>query len=393
MNARMTNGAQAAGAPRLRQAQPERVGGHHDPASVRPGPEREGGRQAPDSVRPELVEENGAQAVLRPAQLGFLGVGWIGRHRLQALLQDGSAEALLLCDSDPASLEAAAALAPRARTLPEAAHLPAGLPLDGLVIATPSALHAAQARAALEAGLAVFCQKPLARTAAETRAVIEAAQRADRRLGVDLCYRHTAAARAVAAQVRSGELGEVYAIDLVFHNAYGPDKAWFRDPALAGGGCLIDLGTHLVDLALWVMDFPVADEASARLYAQGRRLGPAPDEVEDHALAQFTLAPGTSVRLACSWNLSAGRDAVIEAHFHGTRGSARMTNVDGSFYDFVAERCHGTRAERLAGPPDDWGGRAAVQWARAVATGGRFDAEAWQALRVAELLDQLYGRA
>uniref|UniRef100_UPI0005C2946F Gfo/Idh/MocA family protein n=1 Tax=Pseudacidovorax intermedius TaxID=433924 RepID=UPI0005C2946F len=254
-------------------------------------------------------------------------------------------------------------------------------------------LHAAQAQAALDAGLAVFCQKPLARTASETRAVIEAAQRADRLLGVDLCYRHTAAARAVAEQVRSGALGSVYAIDLVFHNAYGPDKAWFRDPALSGGGCLIDLGTHLVDLALWVMDFPVADEASARLYAQGRRLEAAPAEVEDHALAQFTLAPGTSVRLACSWNLSAGRDAVIEAHFHGTRGSARMTNVEGSFYDFVAERCHGTQTERLAEPPDDWGGRAAVQWARAVAAGERFDTDAWQLLRVAELLDHFYGRA
>ncbi len=330
-------------------------------------------------------------AASRP-RLGFLGTGWIGRHRLQALQQDGTAEVALLCDSDPASLDAAAALAPGARTVPDPADLPAGLALDGLVIATPSALHAAQARAALEAGLAVFCQKPLARSASETRAVIEAARRADRRLGVDLCYRHTAAARAVARQVRSGALGEVYAIDLVFHNAYGPDKAWFRDPALSGGGCLIDLGTHLVDLALWVMDFPAADEASARLYAQGRRLGTAPDEVEDHALAQFTLAPGTSVRLACSWNLSAGRDAVIEAHFHGTRGSARLANVDGSFYDFVAERCHGTRAERLAEPPDDWGGRAAVRWARAVAAGGRFDDEAWQALRVAELLDQLYGR-
>src|SRR5205085_415527 len=125
------------------------------------------------------------------------------------------------------------------------------LDLDGLVIATPSASHAVQARAALERGIAVFCQKPLARTAAETASVVEAARAANRLLGVDLSYRHTEAMRHIGALARSGELGDIYAIDLVFHNAYGPDKAWFRDVKLSGGGCVIDLGTHLVDLALW----------------------------------------------------------------------------------------------------------------------------------------------
>jgi predicted dehydrogenase len=48
----------------------------------------------------------------------------------------------------------------------------------------------------------------------------------------------------------------VFAVDLVFHNAYGPDKPWFYDPELSGGGCVMDLGVHLVDLALWSLDFP-----------------------------------------------------------------------------------------------------------------------------------------
>jgi predicted dehydrogenase len=101
------------------------------------------------------------------------------------------------------------------------------------VIATPSALHAEQAIAALDRGLAVFCQKPLGRDASETRAVVEAARRADRLLGVDLSYRYTRAAAALRDEVRSGALGEVYAVDLVFHNAYGPDKPWFYDRRLA----------------------------------------------------------------------------------------------------------------------------------------------------------------
>ena len=123
------------------------------------------------------------------------------------------------------------------------------LEVDGVVIATPSAMHAEQSIRALERGAAVFCQKPLGRTAAEVRAVVDAARAADRLLGVDLSYRFTEGMRRVRDLVRSGELGRVYAVDLVFHNAYGPDKPWFYDPALSGGGCVMDLGVHLVDLA------------------------------------------------------------------------------------------------------------------------------------------------
>src|SRR3546814_7161812 len=108
-------------------------------------------------------------------------------------------------------------------------------PLDGIVIATPSALHAEQSIRALERGVPVFCQKPLGRTGAEVRAVIDAARAADRLLGVDLSYRGTAGMRALRDHVRAGQLGQVHAVDLIFHNAYGPDKPWFHDPLLSGG--------------------------------------------------------------------------------------------------------------------------------------------------------------
>src|SRR5205823_9344721 len=114
--------------------------------------------------------------------------------------------------------------------------------LDGIVIATPSALHASQCLAALERGFAVFCQKPLGRNERETRAVVEAARRADRLLGVDFSYRTLGGAEAIRELIRSGSLGRIYAIDAVFHNAYGPDKAWFRDREQSGGGCVMDLG-------------------------------------------------------------------------------------------------------------------------------------------------------
>src|SRR5205085_9628582 len=103
------------------------------------------------------------------------------------------------------------------------------------------------------------------------------------------------------------------AVSLVFHNAYGRDEAWFYDPTLAGGGCVIDLGIHLVDLALWCMDFPLAVGATSQLFAQGKAIREPGDCVEDYAAAQLSFANGAVAQLACSWKLHAGCDCVIEA--------------------------------------------------------------------------------
>jgi predicted dehydrogenase len=265
------------------------------------------------------------------------------------------------------------------------------LDLDGLVIATPSALHAEQCIQALDAGVAVFCQKPLGRNAAEVGQVLAAAKRADRLLGVDLSYRHTAAMQAIRERVVAGELGKVFAADLTFHNAYGPGAGWFWDPKLSGGGCLIDLGVHLVDLALWMLDFPDVADAQAELLRDGRAAQR--HEVEDYAMGTLRLADGPVVRIACSWNLNAGRDAVVEASFYGTSGAARMANEGGSFFDFSAELFKGRNRFPIAEAEDDWGGRAASEWVRQFARGERFAGSTSGVLQTAQALDRLYAAA
>lgn len=83
---------------------------------------------------------------------------------------------------------------------------------------------------------------------------------------------------------------------------------------------------------------------------------------------------------------------MISAAFYGTEGGASLRNVNGSFYDFVAERYRGTARENLSNPPDEWGGRAAADWARRLAAGQRFDPAAERLVDVAEVLDRIYGR-
>ncbi|MEX2583478.1 MAG: Gfo/Idh/MocA family oxidoreductase [Gemmatimonadota bacterium] len=323
-------------------------------------------------------------------RLGFLGVGWIGRNRLEAIAASGIAEVAAIADSSDEICARALEAAPDAAA-GRSLHDLLAMPLDGIVIATPSALHAEQSIAALARGMAVFCQKPLGRTADETRHVVEAARRADRLLGVDLSYRFAEAFARARGLIASGELGEIFDVDLVFHNAYGPDKPWFYDVRLAGGGCVVDLGLHLVDMGLWCLGFPDVEQVQSRLLARGK---PILDDstVEDFATARIDVASGASLRLACSWNLPAGQDAVIAATFYGSAGAVDVRNVDGSFYDFVAERFDGTSRQLLAEPPDAWGGRAAVDWARRLADGATFDDSAEELIAVAQVLDRIYGR-
>jgi predicted dehydrogenase len=325
-------------------------------------------------------------------RLGFLGVGWIGRHRMEMIRNSESAEIAAICDSTPEMLKAAQETAPEAAVIESYEEmLEPALGLDGIVIATPSALHAKQSIAALERGHAVFCQKPLGRSAYEVRQVVEAARHADRLLGVDFSYRLTEGIQKIREQIRAGTIGEVYAMDLVFHNAYGPDKPWFYDRGLSGGGCVMDLGVHLVDLALWILDFPQVVSLTSRLYAGGKLLSLKPKEVEDYAVATLDLSNGVTAQIACSWKLPAGCEAVIGATFYGKRGGLMLRNINGSFYDFTAEHLQGTSRQTLSQPPDAWGGRAAVEWARKLASGIGFETESENLVQVSRVLDSIYG--
>ncbi len=327
----------------------------------------------------------------RRPRVGFLGVGWIGYKRLEAMSRSGLVEIAAIADPSSENVEKSGVLAPEAarmRTLEDLL----GADLDAVSIATPSAQHAEQSIAALERGLAVFCQKPLGRDVTEVRLTIEAAKRQNRLLGVDLSYRYTDAMQKIRPLVRSGELGHIFAVDLVFHNAYGPQQPWFYNPKESGGGCVVDLGIHMVDAAFWVLDAPLVG-VSSRLYQGGQRIKGRAEVCEDYATARLDLDGGTAINLSCSWNLHAGRDAVIEATFYGTKGGAALRNVNGSFHDFTAEHFTRTAHQLLSQPPDVWGGGAAVDWAGKLAAGCGYDPAVERQIDVTAALDAIYDRA
>jgi predicted dehydrogenase len=343
----------------------------------------------PVEVAQPTVVKQPTDGKRRHVRLGFLGLGWIGLNRLKSIRGQEGVEVAAIADPSAAARQEALRENPEAICLDGLQEMLAE-PLDGIVIATPSGQHFDQVNEAIGRGLAVFCQKPLTRTAAEASRLVEQARKQNVLLSVDYCYRHLNGMHELRQLVSTGGLGPLFAVDLVFHNAYGPNKSWALDARQSGGGCMIDLATHLIDLSLWVTGGSRYEQIASQLYAGG---APVKDgAIEDAGFAQWLLDERTHIRVACSWNASIGRDAEIRAAFHGSSGSAILYNVNGSFYDFAVDHYQGTSCKSLAKPPDDWGGRAIQTWVDRLQTDPSFDPDVERCIQVAKILDAIYGR-
>jgi predicted dehydrogenase len=324
-------------------------------------------------------------------RLGFAGVGWIGAQRMNVLAESGLACIAAVCDPNRERRDAACAKLRQDPAHCERFEQLLEQPLDGVVIATPNTLHEPQAAAAMERGLAVFSQKPLALTASGTSKLLDLARLKDLPLGVDWSYRWLAGVPELKARIETGELGTITAAELCFHNAYGPDARWYYDLAQAGGGCLLDLGCHLLDLCHWLIGARGPREVRARCFRDGRRLHAPIMEPEDFVMAAIEYASGQHVHLSCSWRASAGRGAIIECRIFGTEGGAEIRNVDGSFYDFVVALHRRADTTVLAAPPDPWSGRALVDWTRRLRAGGGCG-DLGHLQTTAVVIDTIYGR-
>ncbi len=325
------------------------------------------------------------------SRLGFIGCGWIGRKRLAALAKNPIVQIAALVEPDAAARAAASNITPKAKIYDSYEDL-LETQLDGVVVSTPNNLHPEQAERALLRGISVFCQKPIGQSATQTRRVILTAQKMNRLIMTDFCYRTTKGIEQICKLVRAGVLGHLYFVDLTFHNSYGPDKEWYYKAENAGGGCLLDLGIHLIDLALWIAACSKVSNCSSRLYAKGKALDVS-SKLEDHAIVSADLLNGTHIALNCSWRRCLGSDATIRAVFHGSQGVAIFENVDGSFYDFRANMFQNGECRELAAPPDDWEARVITEWARIIAHDKSFNRRAFEIVSVAEVLDLIYESA
>lgn len=170
---------------------------------------------------------------------------------------------------------------------------------DGVIVASENSRHRPLVDMAAAAGVHVLCEKPLATTLADARAVVDACDRAGVLLMTAFPMRFSAPLLAVKQQLESGELGEVYAFNGVNQGELPTaHRDWFVDKELAGGGAIIDHTVHLVDIMRWYLGSEVEE-----VYAQSNRIiyGDQVD-VETGALEMLRFQNGVFATIDASWS-------------------------------------------------------------------------------------------
>jgi predicted dehydrogenase len=214
--------------------------------------------------------------------------------------------------------------------------------LDIVSVATPNKFHKPLTIAALEAGCHVLCEKPMAMNAREADDMLAAAKQAGRRIMINFSFRFTPMSQALKREVESGTLGDVYFGRTVWMRRRGMPGfgGWFGQKALSGGGPLIDLGVHRLDLALWLMGNPKPVWVLANTYdhiasAEARRQGRQYD-CEDLAVALITFENGATLELEASWAGNIKERELMETRLLGTGGGLVQRNLNEG-YTFDAE--------------------------------------------------------
>jgi predicted dehydrogenase len=189
--------------------------------------------------------------------------------------------------------------------------------VDAVDICTPNYLHAPMAIAALRSGRDVLCEKPLARTAKEAEQMVEAAEKHDRILMAAMNNRFREDAQMLQKFVTGKELGDVNIVKAGWlrRATDWKDRAWFTERVKAGGGALLDLGTPLLDLAMWIAGLKKATGVSCSIFGKKGR-----DSVEDSACAMVRFADGACLMLEVNWNLRDPRD-VVYLQIYGSKGA------------------------------------------------------------------------
>jgi predicted dehydrogenase len=264
-----------------------------------------------------------------PIRIGIIGSGRIAdQGHMPGIQSYPGAQVTVACDTDAARLRAFAATYDVPEVRSDWLDVLDPALVDVVCVCLPNALHAPVTLAALDKGLHVLCEKPMAVTAAEADAMAAAARRNGRLLAIKTHNRFRPSALRARAILDSGRLGEVYHTTVSCYRRDGIPGVgtWFTRRSLAGGGALADSGIHGLDTALWLLGFPAVERVTAQT---SRRLGQAAAgeaavfDVEDSAFAHVHLAGDSSLTFAGTW--AAYRDDAEVIEFLGTKGGLTLT--------------------------------------------------------------------
>ena len=280
----------------------------------------------------------------KPVGIAIIGTGYIGQGAhlpaLAKMQDEGLARLVAVCDVDEETLKTVGAKYPEAKAFTDYRQMLEMGEIDAVDVCTPNYLHKQPVIDSFAAGKHVICEKPLAINAREGVEMVAAGHAAGKKFQVALNVRFGAGPQAVKRFVDDGKLGEIYYARAHALRRRGiPGWGTFTQKDKQGGGPLIDIGVHILDLTLWLMGYPEPVSVSGQTYAKfGPREGvlglmgqwdPKTFTVEDFAAGFVRFANGATLSLESSFAAN-----VPENQFHtlllGTEGGADLYPSDDS---------------------------------------------------------------
>jgi predicted dehydrogenase len=267
----------------------------------------------------------------------IIGLG-VGKAHAKGYLSSPDAELVALCDANEERLlQSAADWKVEGKYTDFQTMLTEAKP-DIVSVCLPNALHAPATIAALQAGAHVVCEKPMAVSVEESRQMVAAAEQANRHLMMSYNYRYRPDSQWMCRVAQSGRLGTIYHVNIHWRRETGiPGWGLFGSKAASGGGALIDLGVHVIDLGLWMMGFPAVQSISAStrtLFGPegrktwGRKPGQAIEggfDVDDGGMAFLRTASGMTMFLQVTWaEHTTPQEDSFGVELHGTEGTAAL---------------------------------------------------------------------
>ncbi len=335
---------------------------------------------------------------------GVIGYG-MGKGHADGYFTHPDVELVAVADGFAAKREAAAS-AYKVRTYETGAELLAKEKLDIVSIVVPNAYHKELTIAALESGANVLCEKPMALNAAEAEEMLAAAKRVNRKLGINFSFRFTPQSRAMKSLVEAGKLGNIYHARSVWLRRRGipglqPGQkgSWFFEKERAGGGPLIDLGVHRLDLALWLMGYPepawVMGSTQCAIAPKWAADRDVKYTVEDFACATVKFKNGATLELNASWAANIKEREQMSTRLLGDKGGLYQYNLDEG-YNFeveLYEELNNMQFDTKLHPPVPDAKNAYHTFAEAVRDDKPFLVAAEEGVTVMRLLDAIYESA
>lgn len=312
--------------------------------------------------------------------VAVIGCGNMGAMHLARWSELSGARVAAVCDADAArATQAAAQFGVEAHTDWRAlAHSPE---IDVVDVCAPPDLHAPVAIAALDAGKHVLCEKPLARTAAEARAIVEAADRSGRKLMTAFCHRFHPPILFAKELIDNDDIGRVVMFRSRFSGAIpGLEETWFSDPTVSGGGALLDTAVHSIDLFRYLVDEVAL--ATGRLATINPKL-----KVDDSATVVLQGRNGALGVVEASWSTPGGRNVV---EIYGTAGAC-LVDYDTNQVRFKSADMPVWDTREIEGP--DRFQREILHFADAVRGLQPLMADGRDGLRALEVIEQVYAAA